>query len=181
HRLRLRFRRHRRHRRAQRSAARRRPRPGAGHGLRDRRRCARRSGAAAKDRGGRTADGLRPSRVQSARSARRRPRPRRGVDHPPAVRLRRPAGAQLDSRATHLIKLRIFRLEDLTMIALMTLFALAGGFAVLCIVAAISITLLKLTFKVILLPLKLLVLPFVLVAVLVKLVLLFAFGVTLAA
>jgi hypothetical protein len=67
------------------------------------------------------------------------------------------------------------------MIALMTLFALAAGFAVLCIVAVIGMSLLKLTFKVVFFPLKLLVLPFVLLAVMVKLVLIFAFGVTLVA
>jgi len=67
------------------------------------------------------------------------------------------------------------------MTALITLFALAAGFAVLCIVAVAGIALLKVTFKVIFLPLKLLLLPFVLLAVLVKVVLLFAFGVTLFA
>jgi len=67
------------------------------------------------------------------------------------------------------------------MTALMTLFALAAGFAVLCIVAVTGIALLKLTFKIILLPLKLLLLPFVLLAVLVKVVLFFAVGVTLFA
>lgn len=67
------------------------------------------------------------------------------------------------------------------MTALMTLFALAAGFAVLCIVAVVGIALLKITFKIVLLPLKLLLLPFILLAVLVKLVLVFAFGVTLFA
>src|SRR5207244_4076106 len=68
--------------------------------------------------------------------------------------------------------------EDLTMI---TLFALAAGFAVLCIVAVIGIALIKVAFKLVLLPVKLLALPFILIAVMVKLVLVFALGVTLVA
>ena len=67
------------------------------------------------------------------------------------------------------------------MTALMALFALAAGFAVLCVVATIGIVLLKVTLKVILLPLKLLLLPFILIAVMVKLLLVFAFGVTIFA
>ena len=67
------------------------------------------------------------------------------------------------------------------MTALITLFALAGGFAVLCIVAVAGIVLLKVAFKIVFLPLKLLVLPFILLGVLVKVVLVFAFGVTLLA
>jgi hypothetical protein len=63
----------------------------------------------------------------------------------------------------------------------MMLFALAAGFAVLCVVAVAGIALLKVTFKIIFLPLKLILLPFVLLAVLVKVILLFAFGVTLFA
>ena len=50
---------------------------------------ARRGGAAEEDRIGREADGLRPSRLQSARSARRRPGRRRGAD----VHARRRHGA----------------------------------------------------------------------------------------
>ena len=64
---------------------------------------------------------------------------------------------------------------------MITLFALAAGFAVLCIVAVIGTVLIKVAFKLVLLPVKLLVLPFILIAVMVKLVLLFALGVTLVA
>jgi hypothetical protein len=67
------------------------------------------------------------------------------------------------------------------MTALMTLFALAAGFAVLCIVAVIGMALMKVAFKLVLLPLKLLLLPFIFVAVIVKVVLILAFGVTLVA
>ena len=72
--------RRRRARRAQGAAARRRARAGARHGVRDRRRVARRGGAAAEDRSGREADGLRPPRLQGARSARRRARRGRRAD-----------------------------------------------------------------------------------------------------
>ena len=54
--------------RAQGAAARRRPRTRPRHGVRDRRGVARRGGAARQDRPGREADGLRPPRLQGARS-----------------------------------------------------------------------------------------------------------------
>ena len=70
----------RRARRAQGAAARRRAGPGARHGVRDRRRVARRGGSAEEDRSRREADGIRPPRLQGARPARGRPRHSRGAD-----------------------------------------------------------------------------------------------------